>query len=83
MNGIATAVSTFRQIRARDGRGPALSALSLLAPTSPFLPFRDCEPAYDNGPAEFHAALFQAGLLGAKRTTLADTSLTAWVRRSR
>jgi len=81
---MATAVSTFRQIRARDGRGPALSALSLLVPTSPFPPLRDCEQAYE-GAAEFQAALFQAGceLLEAKRTILADTSLTAWVRRSR
>ena len=81
---MTTAISTFAQIRARGGHGPATSAMCWLVPTAPFEPFRDCGPTY-RGVAEFHAALFQAGfeLLEAKQTLLADVGLMARIRRSR
>ena len=72
---------TSGQIRARDGRGPALR---WLAPTALFEGCYDSAPHY-RGTAEFHAALFQAGfeLLEAKSAFLANISLTAWIRRPR
>jgi SAM-dependent methyltransferase len=80
----ARVLPTFREIRVRDGVGPALQALRWLVPTALFEYFRGYEPHYTEV-AEFHAALSQAGfdILESKRTFLADISLMAWVRRSR
>ena len=80
----ARVIPTFRQVKAREGLGPALQALRWLVPTAIFERFRDYEPHYTDAD-EFRALLRQAGfeILEAKRTFLADISCLAWIRRPR
>ena len=77
----ARVLSTFREIRAREGTAAALRSLRWLVPTAAFELFRDYEPRY-MGQDEFHRALKSAGfeVLEARRTFLAEISLLAWVR---
>jgi SAM-dependent methyltransferase len=77
----ARVVSTFREIRERQGVGAAARALRWLVPTALFESFRDYEPHYMSQ-EEFHQALTSAGfeVLEARRTFLAGISLLAWVR---
>jgi SAM-dependent methyltransferase len=80
----AHVVPTFREIRAREGLGPALQALRWLVPTAVFERFRHYEPHYTDE-HELRELLSQAGfeILEATRTFLAGISVLAWVRRAR
>jgi SAM-dependent methyltransferase len=72
---------TFREVRERQGVGPAVRALRWLVPTALFESFRDYEPHY-MGQEQFHRVLADAGfdVLEARRTFLAEISLLAWTR---
>ena len=78
----ARVVTTFRQIRARQGLGAAVRALRWLLPTAVFEMLRQYEPHYLSR-GEFHAALAGAGfeVLESRETFLAGISLLAWVRK--
>ena len=74
---------TFREIRVREGLGPAVRALRWLVPTAGFEMLRQYEPHYLSR-EEFHRALTGAGfeVLESRETFLAGISLLAWVRNS-
>ena len=71
----------FREIRAREGVGPAVHALRWLVPTVAFETFRKCDYRY-LGRREFQAALAHAGfeILELRETFVGNLSLLAWAR---
>ena len=74
-------LTTFLEVRASEGLGPAFRALRWLLPTMAFEFFRESEHRYLSA-AEFHSTLDRAGfeVLEARQTFLSGLSRLAWCR---
>ena len=74
-------LTTFHEVRASEGLGPAFRALRWLLPTMAFEFFRESEHRYLSA-AEFHSTLDRAGfeVLEARQTFLSGLSRLAWCR---
>jgi 2-polyprenyl-3-methyl-5-hydroxy-6-metoxy-1,4-benzoquinol methylase len=74
-------LTTFHEVRAAEGLGPAFRALRWLLPTMAFEFFRESEHRYLSA-AEFHSTLDRAGfeVLEARPTFLSGLSRLAWCR---